>query len=146
VWLDTNFSATASVIVDVPRSKVWDALVKPEAIKQYMFGTDVTSDWREGSSITWKGEWEGKSYEDKGRILQLKPREVLQYTHFSALCGLPDRPESYHTVTIQLSDEGSRTHVTLTQDNNPTEQARAHSQENWEMMLAGLKRFVERHR
>jgi uncharacterized protein YndB with AHSA1/START domain len=144
--METNLNATASVIADVPRSKVWDALVKPEATKQYMFGTDVTSDWREGSSITWKGEWEGKSYEDKGRILQLKPGEVLQYTHFSPLCGLPDRPESYHTVTIRLFDEGNRTHVTLTQDNNPTEQARADSQKNWEMMLAGLKSFVERHR
>jgi uncharacterized protein YndB with AHSA1/START domain len=144
--METNLNATASVIVDVPRSKLWDALVKPEAIKQYMFGTDVTSDWRKGSSITWKGEWEGKSYEDKGRILQLKPGEVLQYTHFSPLCGLPDRPESYHTVTIRLFDEGNRTHVTLTQDNNPTEQARADSQKNWEMMLAGLKSFVERHR
>jgi hypothetical protein len=34
--------------------------------------------------------------------------------------------------------------VTLTQDNNPTEEARRHSEENWSMMLDGLKKLVER--
>jgi hypothetical protein len=31
----------------------------------------------------------------------------------------------------------------LTQDNNATEQARAHSEENWSMMLAALKKVLE---
>jgi hypothetical protein len=38
----------------------------------------------------------------------------------------------------------SRTLVSLAQDNNPTKQAREHSENNWSMMLAGLKKFVER--
>ena len=68
----------------------------------------------------------------------------MQYTHFSLLSGLPDTPEHHHTVTIELSTEGERTRVPLTQDNNATEEARAHSQKNWEMMLAALKKFLER--
>ena len=108
-----------------------------------MFGTHVTSDWRENSPITWKGEWQGKSYEDKGVILQSKPGRTLQYSHFSPLSGLPDKPESYHTVTIELSREANQTRVSLTQDNNSTEEAREHSEKNWEMMLTGLKKFVE---
>jgi hypothetical protein len=32
----------------------------------------------------------------------------------------------------------------LTQDNNPTEQARDHSEKNWTMMLSALKQFVEK--
>ncbi len=108
-----------------------------------MFGTRVVSDWREGSPIIWKGEWQGKSYEDKGVILQFKPGRTIQYSHFSPLSGLPDKPENYHTVTIELSGEGNQTRVSLAQDNNPTEQARDHSEKNWEMMLTALKKFLE---
>ncbi len=135
--------ARASVTINVPISKVWDALVNPEAIKRYMFGASVVSDWREGSSIVWKGEWQGRPYQDKGVILRLKPNRTLQYTHFSPLSGVPDTPENYHTVTVELSSEGKTTRVVLTQDNNPTEQAREHSERNWNTMLATLKTFLE---
>jgi len=108
-----------------------------------MFGTQVVTDWHEGSPITWQGEWEGQSYKDKGQVLRFKPKRILQYSHFSPLSGLPDKPENYHTVTIELSSHGDQTRAVLTQDNNPTEEARAHSEENWTTMLTGLKQFVE---
>jgi hypothetical protein len=76
-------------------------------------------------------------------IHQFKPNQALQYTHFSPLAGLPDKPENYHTVSIQLSIDGNGARVSLTQDNNPTEEARSHSEKNWKMMLEGLKKFVE---
>jgi uncharacterized protein YndB with AHSA1/START domain len=138
-----NLIARSSITIEGTPAKVWQALVTPAAIKQYMFGTNVTSDWKEGSPITWKGEWQGKAYEDKGVIRQFKPNQALQYTHFSPLAGLPDKPENYHTVSIQLSPDGNGTRVSLTQDNNPTEEARSHSEKNWKMMLDGLKKFVE---
>lgn len=141
--MDTKLIAAASITIDAPSTKVWNALVSPEAIKQYMFGTHVVSDWKEGSQIVWKGEWQGKPYEDKGVILQFKQGRTLQYSHFSPLSGLPDKPESYHTVTIDLSNEGTQTGVSLTQDNNPNEEAREHSEKNWGVMLSGLKKFLE---
>jgi len=135
--------AKAAITIDAPAAKVWQALVDPDAIQQYMFGTNVTTDWREGSPIVWKGEWQGKSYEDKGVLLEVKPERTLKYSHFSPLSGLPDKPESYHTVTIELSGKGDQTEVSLSQDNNPTEEAREHSEKNWETMLAGLKKYLE---
>jgi uncharacterized protein YndB with AHSA1/START domain len=140
----TDFVATAAITINAPAMTVWDALVKPEAIKQYMFRTTVVSDWREGGTIVWKGEWQGKRYEDKGVIRRLTPGRALQYTHFSPLSGLPDKPENYHTVTVELSAADGGTRVSLAQDNNPTEQAREHSARNWEMVLAGLKAYVEK--
>ena len=136
--------ARSSITIHAPGDRVWDALVNPAAIKQYMFGTDVKSDWKKGSPIRWKGEWQGKAYEDKGVIREIEPGRALQYTHFSPLGGLPDKPENYHTVTIQLSPEGNRTRLSLTQDNNPTEETRAHMEKNWGMVLEGLKKLVER--
>lgn len=142
--MNENLVAQADVTIDAPTGEVWQALISPDAIKQYMFGTTVASQWTEGSNITWKGAWQGKQYEDKGIILQLKPGRVLQYSHFSPLAGLPDKPENYHTVTIELTPEGGRTHVALSQDNNSNENAKAHSEKNWQQMLDGLKQYVER--
>jgi uncharacterized protein YndB with AHSA1/START domain len=141
--MNKNLIARVSIIINAPIAKVWNALVVPEAIKQYMFGTHVVSNWHEGSPIIWKGEWQGNSYEDKGMILQFKPEQTLQYSHFSPLSGLPDKPDSYHTVTIKLAEEGNQTRVSLDQDNNPTEEEREHSENNWGMMLTALKKFLE---
>jgi uncharacterized protein YndB with AHSA1/START domain len=138
-----NMIAKASTSIRAPRSEVWDALVTPSSIKQYMFGTNVTSDFEQGSPITWKGEWQGNAYEDKGVIKWVDPGRFLQYTHYSPLSGQPDDEANYHTVTIELADAGDQTRVILTQDKNRTEEEREHSQKNWEMMLEGLKKFIE---
>jgi uncharacterized protein YndB with AHSA1/START domain len=139
-----GFMARASAEIAAPADKVWEALTQPDLIRQYMFGTDVVSDWRVGGSITWKGEWQGRAYEDKGTILRIEKMRLLEYSHFSPLSGAPDAPENYHTVTIELKSEGLRTIVALRQDGNPTEEARAHSEKNWRMMLAGLKALLEK--
>ena len=139
-----NYIARSAITINAPSAKVWHALVTPDAIKQYMFGSIVASDWKPGSSITWKGSWNGKTYEDKGKIIRLVPERNLQYTHFSPLAGLPDKPENYHTVTIELAGVNGQTRLSLTQDNNSTEEARRHSEQNWELMLTGLKQLVER--
>jgi uncharacterized protein YndB with AHSA1/START domain len=141
--MDENLIARASILIKSPREKVWNALVTPEAIKQYMFGTDVIADWHEGGSIRWRGIWKGKPYEDKGTILQLKPGRTLQYTHFSPLAGQPDTPANYHTVTVELAGEGSQVRVTLSQDHNANAEERDHSKANWEGMLEALKKYIE---
>src|SRR2546426_11141110 len=137
--MKNTFIAHAHITISAPIANVWDALVKPEMIRQYMFGTNAVSDWKEGSPIVWKGEWEGKPYEDKGVILKLKPERVLQYSHFSPLSGQPDLADNYHLVTIELFPQGSGTQVTLSQDKNATEQEREEAEKNWNMMLTGLK-------
>src|SRR5262245_21957144 len=109
--MHANKVAMASVGIEVPRARVWKALTTPSEIKKYMFGTTVVSDWKPNSPITWKGEWKGKSYEDHGKILESRPGELLRYTHFSPLAGLPDKPENHHVVTIELREEGPATRV-----------------------------------
>jgi uncharacterized protein YndB with AHSA1/START domain len=139
-----DFIAKASTTIQASAAEVWDALIDPAKIHEYMFGTNVASDWKVGSPISWKGEWEGRPYEDKGVILQMTPRHVLQFTHFSPMTGLPDKPENYHKVTIELAENGTTTNVTLSQDNNPTEKEREHSEKNWGMMLDSLKKLLEK--
>ena len=107
------------------------ALVEPAAIKQYMFGTTVESDWSEGSPIVWKGEWQGRAYEDKGTILRLEPGRLLQYTPLQPALGPPGRAGELPHGDHRAGAEGAGTSVTLTQDGSTTEEARQHSEENW---------------
>ena len=141
--MNEDFLATASTVINAEKKDVWHALVDPDAIGQYMFGTRVESEWRPGEPITWKGEWNGKPYEDKGTIQAIDPESLLAYSHYSPMSGKPDVPENYHNVRITLDADGASTRVTLTQDGNSSAEAREHSQKNWEAMLAALKTFVE---
>jgi hypothetical protein len=59
------------------------------------------------------------------------------------LSGKEDRPENYHRVLYELEEHDGKTRVSLSQDNNPSEEAAEHSRANWEKMLAGLKQVVE---
>ena len=142
--MNKNLTAKAATSIAATKNKVWEALVTPKAIKEYMFGTEVESDWKEGGEIKWKGEMKGKKYEDKGAILKIKAEKTLQYSHFSPLSGKPDQPENYHTVTINLSGNGNKTEVELSQDNNADAKSREESAKNWGTMLEGLKKYVEK--
>ena len=141
--ITTKHIATAETSIAVPVEKVWKALTDPDMIRKYMFGTTVTSEWKEGSKITWTGEWEGREYEDKGKILRMETNKQLQYSHFSPLIGLEDVPENYHIVTIDLEEENRQTHIRLTQDNNADEKTKEHSEKNWNRMLSSLKHLLE---
>jgi uncharacterized protein YndB with AHSA1/START domain len=138
-----NHVARAAVEIDASPDEVWTALTEPEQIKEYMFGSQVETSWQPGTPIVWKGEYEGKQFEDKGEIVELEPARRLKVTHFSPLSGEEDVPENYHTVLYELEQDGQKTRVELTQDNNSNEDAAEHSKANWEKVLAGLKEVVE---
>jgi uncharacterized protein YndB with AHSA1/START domain len=141
--MSKTYIAKAVITINTPASKVWDALTRPDLIKQYLFGTEVVTDWQVGSPITYKGTWEGKTYEDKGKILRIEPGKQLVSTYWSSLSGVPDIPENYQTVRYELSAESDGTRLTITQDNNDTQEAAAHSEQNWKMVLDGIKKLLE---
>ncbi len=132
-----------SVTIDAPLSKVWDALTKPEIIKQYFFGTDTHTDWKVGRPITFTGEWQGKKYEDKGTVLEFEPERMLKYTYWSSMSQLEDKPENYVPITYEVKKEGDKTLLTVIQENIPDEKMRAHSEQNWKMVLENLKKLLE---
>ena len=138
-----DYLAKKSIVVNAPAARVWQALTRPELVKQYLFGTEMTADWRVGGAITYRGQWEGKPYQDKGSVLAFEPEKRLRSTYFSSLSGLEDKPENYNTVTYELAEAKGRTTLTVTQDNNPSPESAEHSAKNWAMVLEGLKKLVE---
>jgi len=141
--MDQNFIAQATITIDAPASEVWRALTDPALIQQYLFGTQVSTDWHVGSPIIYKGVWQDQPYEDKGQVLQNEPQKLLVSTFWSSLGGLPDLPENYKTVRYELSNAGSVTRLTITQDNNATQEEADHSTQNWNMVLQGIKKLLE---
>jgi uncharacterized protein YndB with AHSA1/START domain len=139
-----SFVAEKRVSIDAPVDAVWRALTDPELVKQYLHGANMETDWTVGGPITWKGEWKGKPYEDKGTVLEVEPNKRLRNTHWSPMGGTEDAPENYHTVTYELTEQDGKTTLTLKQDNNASqEEADSMAENNWGPVLEGLKAIVE---
>ncbi len=141
--MKSNITGKASTTIDVPVSKVWQALTTPSIIKQYFFGTNAISDWKVGSPLIFKGEWQGKTYEDKGTILESIPNELFSYSYWSSMSGIEDKPENYVTVSYILTAGEGCTDLTITQENIPDDKMKEHSEENWNKVLDSLKKLLE---
>jgi uncharacterized protein YndB with AHSA1/START domain len=77
--MDKALKVEKEVVIQAGPDQVWHALTDRESIKKYFFGTEAISDWKVGSSLIFRGEWEGKTYQDKGSILAAEPGRLLQY-------------------------------------------------------------------
>jgi uncharacterized protein YndB with AHSA1/START domain len=140
----SSFVAEKQITINTPAAAVWEALTDPAKVKQYMFGTDMQTDWNVGSPIAWTGEWKGETYEDKGEVLAVEPHKLLQMTHWSPMGGTEDKPENYHTVTYQLAERDAKTILTVRQDNNASqEEADSMAENNWGPVLEGIKKVAE---
>ena len=141
--MDNKLIAKATTTINASASRVWEAIINPKLIKQYLFGAEVISDWKEGSPIIYKGIYEGKTYEDKGSVLKVEPEKLLLITHWSPLSGSPDSPENYHKVRYELDVENGSTQLTITQDNNSSEEEQEQNAKFWKMVLDGMKKLLE---
>lgn len=136
--------ARSVVTINAPVERVWETLVTPALVKQYLHGTDVESDWKIGSQVSFRGEWKGKAYEDKGVVKQFDVNRRLQYSFWSSLAGKADDPSNYVLVTYELRPAGDGTALTiLADDPNADEKTKAHMEQNWDMVLRSLKELLE---
>ena len=141
--METHVTGKVSIDINASAIKVWEALTTPELIKEYFFGTDAISDWKVGSTIIFKGEWQGKTYEDKGTILEVVPGKLLKYKYWSSLSGLQDDQENYLDITYELTESNDSTILTITQENIPYENTKEHTEDNWKKVLTDLKNLLE---
>lgn len=138
-----NLTLSTKIDINAPSAEVWEALTDPEIVKQYFFGTNVKTDWQQGSPIIWTGEWEGKTYEDHGKILEVDPGKFVKYSYWSSMAGTEDKPENYQNVSYRLTETNGITTLELGQDNIKNEAARQHSEQNWQAVFGKMKELVE---
>ena len=133
----------ASIMINAPAPKVWDALTRPAMRKKWFFGVDTETDWKEGSPIVHRGKFEGKPYEDKGIVKEFEPGKRLVHTHWSSMSGRPDKPENYETIRYSLKDKNGGTEVIVDEDNIADAKQRETSEKIWKQALGELKKVVE---
>lgn len=141
--MKNNISGEVTIVIRASKAAVWEALTRPDLIKQYFFGTDTTATWEPGTPVRFEGEWQGKKYQDKGTVLANNKEQMLQYDYWSSMGGMEDKQENYMIVTYLLGGEDGNVTLTIKQENIVDEKTRDHSIENWKRVAEGLKKVVE---
>lgn len=142
--MKSDISLQVRATISTTVSELWEALTRPELIKQYFFGTNTITDWKPGHPIIFKGEWQGQTYEDKGTILEVVENKRIRYSYWSSMSGIEDKPENYVLITYDLEPNAGTVALTVTQQNIPDQKAKDHSEENWKKVLQGLKEMLEK--
>jgi uncharacterized protein YndB with AHSA1/START domain len=139
------------ITINAPASKVWDVLTNPEQTKKYMFGCETVSDWKKGSTLEWKGSYEGKEMVFvKGNISEINPNKRLVYTVIDPNSGMEDKPENYLNVTYELNESSGKTELTVTQsgfetaaDGQKRYRDSYNNGEGWNPILVQIKKIAE---
>jgi len=137
-----------TVTLNAEISKVWDALINPKITKQYMFGTEVISDWKVGSPILWKGTSKGEEkIFVKGSIERIEAGRLLQFTTFDPNAKYTDVPSNYVQATYELTPRLGKTILSVTQgDYSHIEDGKKRftdAEIGWDQALNALKAFIE---
>lgn len=139
---------SGSIIINTGPEKIWEVLTNPELIKEYLFGTETVTDWKEGHEIIFQGvygENNEHSYRDKGIIQEYLPHRKISYTYWSGFTGLEDKPENYSLVSYDLTPEKEgQTSFTWTQKGFANQDGYQHSKEGMTAFLEQIKTIAER--
>ncbi|MEO6149881.1 MAG: SRPBCC family protein [Mucilaginibacter sp.] len=139
-----NLTLKTTIEFNASAAEVWKGLTDPAMIKEYFFGTDLKTDWQPGSPILWEGAWEGKTYQDKGKIVDITPGKHVTYTYWSSMSGTEDKPENYHNISYDLTETDGKTTLVITQSGVKDQAQKEHSEENWQGVMGGLKKMLEK--
>jgi len=136
----TNISR---VKINAPLQKVWNILTKPEFVRQWQFGSELLTNWKVGSNIRFKTEWEGKTYEQWGKILEIRQNELIKYSLFAPRPDLEDKPENYFVMSYVLIIENGQTKLEIIQEDNRPGAVQEEPQGEENPILHGLKKIAE---
>lgn len=134
----------STIHINASPEKVWDALTKPELVKQWQYGSDLITSGEAGDDIRFKTAFGDKIFEQWGKILEVKTNEVLRYSLFAPRPNLEDKPENYFEMNYALTAENGGTKVIISQiDNRPgAKQEEPQGEENPVLQL--LKQTAEK--
>ncbi|MBP6432207.1 MAG: SRPBCC domain-containing protein [Ferruginibacter sp.] len=133
----------STIKINASTQKVWDIITKPEFVKLWQYGSNLLTTWEVGSDIKFRTEWEDKVFEQWGKVLEVRPNEIVKYSLFAPRPGLEDKPENYFIMSYVLTDDNGQTKLEIIQeDNRPNAvQEEPQGEENPVLML--LKQLAE---
>lgn len=131
------------LILNANSREVWHALTSPSETKKYMFNCEVSSDWKVGSDIIWKGNYQGYESGERGKILEIEENKHLKYSSIDPNFGIEIKPENYLHITYDLNNIGGKTELITTVENFNGDPTRLeHIAKGWDnIVLPAIKKI-----
>ncbi len=137
-------TSDSTVKIVAPRRKVWRALIEPDLVKQWQYGSDLLTTWEVGTPIVFRNEWNGQVFEQKGTVLEFSPESRVKYSLFFPRPDLQDIPEHHFFMTYELSESDGVTSLLVRQeDPRPSAADESTGGEEGPDVLPSLKELVE---
>lgn len=136
----TNIS---TIKINASTQKVWDTITKPEFVKRWQYGSDLLTTWEIGSEIKFRTEWEGTVFEQWGKVLALRPNELVKYSLFVPRPDLEDKPENYFIMSYILTAENGHTKLEIIQEDDRPNAVQEEPQGEENPVLKALKELAE---
>lgn len=133
----------SAIIINAPKEKVWEALTKPELVKLWQFGSNLDTDWQVDGSIRFTTELDGQVMEQWGRVLDIRPPDLLRYSLYAPGPDHEDKPENYFIMSYILTDENGDTNLEIRQEDNRPGAMQEAPQGEENAVLQLLKKVVE---
>ncbi len=130
--------------INAPAAQVWKALTAPELVKLWQYGSVLQTDWRPGSSIRFRTEWQDKVFEQWGTVLDFKPNERIRYSLFAPRPDLEDKPENYFVMNYLLTESEGQTKLQIIQEDGRPGAMQEAPQGDENPVLQLLKEVAER--
>jgi Uncharacterized conserved protein len=133
----------STIYIKAPAHRVWDTITKAEFVKQWQYGSDLLTDWKIGSEIRFRTEWEGKVFEQWGKVLEIRPYELIRYNLFAPRPGLEEKPENFFVMIYVLTIENTRVKLEIIQEDNRPGAVQEEPQGEENPLLNSLKNLAE---
>jgi len=136
----TNDFVEKSIEINVPVSKVWRVFTDP-ILTRHM-GGEYVSEWKVGSSFSWKG-LDGQILTN-GSILKIEPEKFLQHNLFSSDAASTGSVIS--VITYEFHEMNGRTTIRAREDflHPINDEEYAAAMNGWDAALYSVKEIAER--
>jgi len=129
------------IFIRTTPKKLWAALTRPEFIKQYWFGMNIETDWKEGSK--WKLVHGDGHTLDAGKVVEFDPprRMVLTWKH-EHWAEMADEPPARCAIELEPKDGAVKLTITHTM-NRPNSKLIKAVSGGWPSIMSNLKSLLE---
>lgn len=133
----------SKITINAQAKKVWEALTLPEIVKQWQYGSLLITNWKIGSEIRFRSEWNNQIFEQWGKVVAFNPYKSLTYTLFAPRPDLEDKPENYFVMKYVLTENTNSTTLEIIQEDGRPGAVQEQPQGEENQILAMLKKCVE---
>ena len=131
---------TDNITTKASPQQVFDALTRPDLIKLWQYGKVLATDWQVGGDIRFSAEYEGKSLEQWGTVLDVRTNKLVKYNLFTPRPGLEDTIENRCITTYAVKNDNGVTIIEIIQEDN---RPNIFVPETLKGILAGLREVAE---